>query len=191
MEASKPRFVLKGHDGGVRCLAFPGGLPADGPPILLTGGADGKVRHWDVKDGQEFRPPLQAHAGAVSAVAYFFGIVGFVTAGEDHSTKFWVWNPTEQPEVRNSHRSNSQALTAMAFSPKRRFLAVASEDPSIKIYDSQIDENRATRFFAQERFTFTDLGTPLRAVAVSANGLMLAAAGDDGTIRLLRAAEKK
>ena len=187
-DSGKQLHVLKGHDGGVRCLAFPG---ADSPNILLTGSADGKVRQWDAGTGKEFRAPLQAHSGPVNALSYFFGVVGFTTVGDDHATKFWVWNPGDQAEVRIVHRANSEAITAMAQSPNRRFLATGSDDKTIKLFNTQIDESKPTRFFAQERFTFTDTHAAIRALAVSSNSRILAAGDEEGKVHLWRAAAAK
>ncbi len=189
MPTGQQKAVLKGHEGEIRCLAF----PSEGEPVLMTGDSEGMIRQWDVKAGKELRPPLQAHAGAVNAVGYFFGFLGFVTAGEDHSTKFWVWNPTDAAKVRNLLRSNTQGVTSLVFSPDRKLLVTGSLDQSIKLFNSQIEEKhpagpRPTPFFGMERFTFTGLNTAIRAVAAAPGGTTLAGAGEDGTIRLWRAA---
>ena len=180
--SGKQKSILKGHEGEVRCLAFPG---EEG--ILMTGGADGKVRQWDVEDGKEFRPPLDAHAGGVNAIRYFFGVVGFITAGDDRSTKFWVWNSGKEPKPIHQHRSHGQAVTSLAASGNGRFIGTGSLDRTVKVYDTQVEGSEAPVFFGRERFTFTGPHTPIRAVAVSASNLIMAGAGEDGSIHFWRA----
>ncbi len=121
-------------------------------------------------------------------MSYFFGVVGFTSAGDDHTTKFWVWNPGDQAEVRNVHRANSEAITAMVQSPNRRFLATGSDDRTVKLFNTQIDESKPTRFFAQERFTFTDTGAPILRLAISANSRILAAGDEEGKVHFWCAA---
>jgi WD40 repeat protein len=172
--------VLKA-EAEVRCLAFP-----TEQQVLATGAADGKVRQWEIRSGKEARAALQTPS-AVNALSYFFGIVGFVTAGEDHSVRFWVWNPEEQPKVQKSHQSNNQAVTSLAPSPNRRFIAAGSIDRTVKLFNSEMEGRSPTRFFGEERFTLTGLDAPVRAVAVSGDSMVLAAADENGTIRFWRA----
>jgi WD40 repeat protein len=54
---------LKGHDGAVTCLAA---FPAS-PAHLLSGGADGTVRRWDVQSGNAVKQ--LSHGAPVNAVA--------------------------------------------------------------------------------------------------------------------------
>jgi WD40 repeat protein len=183
VSSGKQKSVLKGHEGEVRCLAF-----ASEGGILMTGGGEGKVRQWSIADGKEVRPPLDAHAGGVNAVRFFLSAIGFVTAGDDRSTKFWIWAPDKQARAIHQHRSNTQPATALTLSANRRFIASSSLDQTVKLYDSQVEGSDGLLFFGQERFTFTGLNTAVRAVAVSGNSLILAGAGEDGTIRLWRAA---
>jgi WD40 repeat protein len=176
------RTKLEGDAGAVRCLAF------GGDAVLITGGSDGMVRQWEVNRGEQIRPPLRVHGGSVNAVGYFLPIAGFVTAGDDNCTKFWVRTREDQePKVIFSHRSHVKEITSLAFSPNRRFLATASADRTLRLFNSQMEDASATQFFGQERFNFT-AAAPIRAVAVSPNNLMLVGACDDGTLRFWRAA---
>ena len=158
---------------------------------MVTGGSDGKVRRWDVAMGKENSPPLEAHAGAVNAVAFFLDMKEFIiTAGEDHSLRFWSAKSGDKAKNLFNHRSNTQAITSLAASPKpsevpRHRLALGS--------NRQAGEIRARKTFCsffRNCFTFTGLDAPVLAVAVSANNLILAIAGEDGNIRFRRAANR-
>ncbi len=185
--AGKQKYVLKGHEGEVRCLAF-----AANGSTLMTGGAKGKIRQWSVEDGKDYQKPLQVHSGPVNAVGYYFGAVGFTTAGDDLTTKFWAWNTEQEPKLLKIQQSNAQAVTSLAFSPNGHVLAAGSLDQSIRLYDSEINsDDEPTSFFAKERYNFTDMQAPVRALAFSRNSLILAAASDDGVIRIWRAAAPK
>ena len=139
--------------------------------------------------GKENSPPLEAHAGAVNAVAFFLDMKEFIiTAGEDHSLRFWSWKSGDKAKNLFNHRSNTQAITSLAASPNGQFLATGSLDQTVKLVNLS-KENLLLIF--QERFTFTGLDAPVLAVAVSANNLILAIAGEDGNIRFRRALAPK
>jgi len=157
----------------------------------MTGGSEGKVRQWDVEKGVELWSALEVHPGGVNAVQFFFGVVGFITAGEDRGIKFWVWNPDEKPAIIHQHRSHGQAVTSLAASADGRFIVTGSLDRTVKLFNTRIEGSEAPLFFGRERFTFSGMNSPVRAVAVSANNLILAGAGEDGTIHFWRAAPKE
>ncbi|MFB9724856.1 hypothetical protein [Planobispora longispora] len=63
----------------------------DGRPVAVTGDAEGDVRRWDLRTGQEAGPPLRGHAGAVNsvAVAVVDGRPVAVTGGDDSTVRLW------------------------------------------------------------------------------------------------------
>jgi WD40 repeat protein len=80
--ASKPLKELKGHSGPVTALATWG----DGMQIL-SGGADGTVRGWNLDSGRQTRQI--SHGAAVIAVAMRGDGKRFASCGSDNIVRLW------------------------------------------------------------------------------------------------------
>jgi WD40 repeat protein len=90
-------------------------------------------------------------------------------------TMMWVYDPTDwkkRPTVVEGKWANFLEERAAAFHPSGRYLLLANNGPSVVVYD--------TATWEPVRKWKWDVGT-LRAVAVSADGSLAAAAGPRGT----------
>src|SRR5262249_12220780 len=74
---------LQGHEGTIHALTF-----APDGHTLLSGGADGTVRIWDVAMGRE-KGKLLAHDGAVLSLALHPKSHVLASGGADKSMKLW------------------------------------------------------------------------------------------------------
>ncbi|MFC4048872.1 trypsin-like peptidase domain-containing protein [Actinomadura syzygii] len=82
-------WSLRGHDAGVSAIAATR-LP-DGRQVAVTGGLDGYLCFWDVRDGSQVRCPLPDGADIVQAVACadLGGRPVAFTSGDDGAVRAW------------------------------------------------------------------------------------------------------
>lgn len=78
------RTVLRGHQGPVNQVDF----SANGRE-LVSGGADGTVRVWNVATGQPAGSPLYGHASGVERVDFTTDPRVVVSAGSDATARLW------------------------------------------------------------------------------------------------------
>jgi WD40 repeat protein len=59
--------------------------------VALTGGEDGMLRVWDLRDGKPYGKPMRGHAGPIWAVAFgtLSGRPIALTGGEDKTARVW------------------------------------------------------------------------------------------------------
>ncbi len=161
-EDGRPGKMLAAHEGGVNGLAaVPGG-------VLASCSADGTVRLWDMKSGQDV---LKLHAGIeLSAVAC--SPDGRLLAAAGTSGEVLVWR-RERGELAHQLKAHTAGVRCLAFSPDGRLLASAGEDQSVVLWE--VAEGRLARVL--EGHTL-----PVNSLAWSADGSRLVSAGEDGQL---------
>lgn len=87
-EIAPIRNPFVGHEGPISTLAT---AVVDGRPVVVTGGADGTVRVWDLSDGRAIGPPLTGHRDSVRKVVTgtLRGRPVAVSAGDDRTVRVW------------------------------------------------------------------------------------------------------
>ncbi|GEM_PF-1844745 len=162
----------------VQCVAFsPSGAR------LALGNAKGSVQVWDTVGGElQKRGTVQdAHAGGVRALVFRGEDFEFLSAGADQTLKQWDWKAKQNPTAGLVARAHYQPVSCLALLGDTTF-ASGSWDRSVKLWDLR------DAGVGEERFTLAGHTGPVRALAATANRQLLASAGNDGTIRLWRAA---
>jgi WD40 repeat protein len=164
---------LDGHGQRVNLLAF----GADGRRIA-SGHSDGRVIVWDAEEGRELRSWL-CHGNNFCAIALspdgrWLASCGDGLRIDDPGVKLW---DLETGRLVWGARGHSDLSMSVAFSPDGRRLATAG-GPEVKLWD--------TRDRRELRSTGA-LGGRVARVAFGDEGRLIAAACEDGLVRLLDA----
>jgi WD40 repeat protein len=163
----------KGHVTHV--LAF----APDGRALASSGGTDTTVRLWHTTTGEE-RRALRGHTRPVPALAYAPDVRTLASADWDGAVKLWdVATGTERAALATSGQQVAaekffEEVTAVAFSPDSRVLAVAVER-DVQLWD--VDRGVLLA-------TLSGHAGKVKCLAYSADGTLLASGAHDRTVRL-------
>jgi WD40 repeat protein len=154
-------FNLRGHRGRVTALAF----SRDGKRLATAG--DGEVFLWDLDAAQD-SVPYGDHSEECTAVAFGPPGKGFVTAA---GALFQPEKPGEAIVRDDAGRKvhtlsgHSRGVSAVAVSANRQWVATASFDSTVKVWDLTT---------GRELFTLSGHVLPVTTVAFSDDGKFLA-----------------
>jgi WD40 repeat protein len=157
------------HGEPVSALAF---LPGGGR--LVSGGADGTVRLWEVSTGRELRRFL-GHEGGVAALAVSAEGKRLISGGADKALHVW-----DVSTGRKLHRlrGHEDEIRWVALTADGRKAASAGTDTTFRLWD--LLGGKELRRLSCHRDCW------VRAVAFSPDGKALASACTDRAIRLWR-----
>jgi hypothetical protein len=163
---SRPLPLVKGHDDGIRALAF----AADGSRFA-TGGEDRTVKVWDARARQVERT-LMGHRRRILAAAFSPDGKALASAGDDEVVR--LWDPATGTPLREL-RGHTDSVYALAFSPDGRLLVSGGHDGTVLVWD--VGAGKALH-------TLRGHTGAVRAVAFSPDGQTVASGGWDGVVRL-------
>jgi WD40 repeat protein len=167
---SRRRALLRGHRDAVTSARF-----SEDGQLLVTAGADGTVRFWDVETGNPADTSLQTMAASAS-----FSPDGtlVLTAGTDGIAR--VWNrETREPAVLRPRPGQGRILTAN-FSPNGSLVVTGSDNGSAHVWRWSTGAPIAT--------LEGHLG-PVWSARFSSDGNLVVTASEDGTARVWRWSE--
>ena len=202
--------TLEGHDGPVQSVVY---SPNGGR--IATAGFDGLVRIWDALSGTVVAV-LEGHTGSVNSVAYNQDGRRIASSGDDGTVR--VRNVARSDEVTILRGISPPRISAVVLSPSAELVAVATEDHEIRFWsvESGTSVHTLTGHLEEvEQLSFSGNGEQIIAVGplmttvwnvesgrsfgttraknavsvtYSPDGKRLAAAGDDGLVRMWDAA---
>lgn len=161
----RPVRVLGGHESVPSSAA----VSRDGR-WGASGGADRIVRLWDLQNGNE-AGRLAGHAAAVTCVA--ISAEGTWLASGDEQGTVRIWERAAQKEV-GVLGAHAVAVTCLAFDPSGQRLLSTGADGSVKIW----------RLPCQPSESLPGHIEPVRGVAASRDGSVLASVSADQTVRI-------
>jgi WD40 repeat protein len=164
-----------GHQDTVTVVAF----DPKHPGVIASGSKDHHVLVWDPRSDRELVHEMQAGDG-VGWLAFSPDGTRIVSASWDG--KLCIWDAaTGKPAGPGVIDTHGLSLASVAYSPDgQRIVSAGSDDKaqnwSLQMWDAHTGAPTGPAMAGQ--------GPPLETVAFSPNGSLIAAAGDDYTIRL-------
>jgi WD40 repeat protein len=169
---------LLGASEDVNALA----ISQDGK-LLATGSQSGSVHLWELPGGQE-QANFPAHAQSVTALAFDSLSRWLVTGSQDATAIAWQVHDSNDPELLllppvasatlNGHQG---PLTDLAFRPDSSWVATASTDGMLRLWDI------ATGDPSSNSFELSGHQGSVNALSISPDGHWLTSAGEDGQAR--------
>jgi WD40 repeat protein len=159
------RDIANSHSDTVFGVCF---SPDD--KLLASCGADKFVKTFEVPSGK-FVKSFEGHTHHVLAVGWSGDGKLLASAGADNVVKVWEYAKGEQVRTINAH---TKQVTGLCFVGKTPVFVTCSADQTVRLWNTN----------GGNVGTFSAPGDFLHTVAVSGDGALVAAGGQEGVVRL-------
>ncbi|NJL89928.1 MAG: AAA family ATPase [Coleofasciculaceae cyanobacterium SM2_1_6] len=184
------KFLASGSDDETLRLWTVQGVTEqfDKPPVNPSRSTDTeRSRSTDTERSRsgDLIQTINAHEGGVNGIAFSPNDRLIASAGGDKTAK--IWSTTgELLQTLVGHEDN---VNTVAFAPGGEFVATGSDDQTVKIWSLEVPEPSRSGVTERSRSsqllrTFPENNGAVNYLAISADGKLLAAATNKGTIRL-------
>jgi WD40 repeat protein len=160
--------VLRGHDAEVRAVA----VSTEGA-VIASAGRDHRIILWD-SDGSR-RRTIEGHTGEVHGLAFDRTGSILVSSSDDGTVR--RWDPDSGAAIGASSVGHVGNVRGVAIDPAGRWFASAGHDATVRVWDLATGDE-VTRL--------DDHRSEALDVAFSADGALLASAGQDGAVIVYR-----
>ncbi len=161
-------FGVLAHPDAALDIAF----SPDGARVV-TAGADGAVRLWEVETGARVRA-FAGHGGPVNAVAFNPVAHQLASSGADRTVRLW---DEQSGDLLVTLEGHTDAVTHLAFNLYATRLASASADGTVRLWQPDGRQTELVAVLEGHEGAITD-------IAFSPDGTLLASAGEDGSVWL-------
>jgi len=166
--AGRLLMTLTGHEGPVNSIAY----SSDGL-LLASGSADGTVRIWDMRTGEEVMIPLRSGDGIIWSVSISPDHKSVVSGTEGGVVCIWS---LADPHIAAQRLSgHSSAVSTVLYSPNGSYLASGSLDNTVCLWNAETYQRLAVLKGHTDK---------VHSIAFSPDGLTLATGSEDRMIRL-------
>jgi len=168
-------MTLTGHDGPVNSVAY-----SPDSRILASASADGTIRIWDMRTGEEMMTPLHSGDGPVWAVAFFPNSKSIVSGAE--SGTVCVWSLVGAHVAAQRLSGHIGAVSSVSVSPNGSRFASASTDKAIRLWNAETNQQLAV---------LKGHTGKVSTIAFSPNSLVLVSGSEDCTTQLWNVATRR
>ena len=172
------RDTLPGAGHGHEILAV--AISPDGK-MMASGASDQTVRLWAVATGRELVPPMAGHGDKVTTLAFSPDGKTLVSAAgpEDHALK--VWNTATGKEIRTIRDPGpNNEVPVLLITPDGKQILAWVANSLVEVYDLESGKQLSSRTVQEHK---------LSSLAFGADGELIAAGGEDGSVRILNLAK--
>jgi len=164
--AGRLLMTVIGHENSVHSIVY----SPDGR-LLASGSADGTVRIWDMRTGEEAMAPLRSGNGAIWAVA--FAPDGESLVSGTDGGMVCVWNLLAAHVSVKHLRGHTGPVLSIAVSPRGSHIASGSKDTTVRLWNVETN---------QQLLVLRGHSDSVHALAFSQDGLHFASGSEDKTM---------
>ena len=151
---------------------------------LLAAAAGTAVRFWDATTRRPERPSARGPGEIVLAIAFSPDGATLASGSDDNAVRFW--DVSARRALGEPLYGHDFSVLAVAFSPDGTTLASGASDATVRLWSAATHRSRGVLITDKDRPT--EGGSVrvagIRSVAFSPDGGILAAAGEEGAVRL-------